>query len=419
MRLPRARHRAIASLVALLLAASDIVAQAGFAHNKLELSNWWLSDREDHFPNYATGNLAGDALFRVLPAAVLERDGDHLISGYRVAISVDDAFTGAFPKQIAVPGMQLYRTTTLQIGGRTFDVPDRSRPVGLEFDPIRIVLPTDDAWVIEVEFDPAQRDGKLRNLLSVPALVNGARAGLAMMLLAEPGVVRDPGTPGVVLQSSFAERHFEPGRDSHSGSFDAATGTMRPFGTTGAPSATGELYAALRFANPTLQLFGSSAGGLVDDPQRFETRLGVGAYATDLASHRGAGNFGFYVQAEQYDAGSGAPTHTALPLVVATSASGPFTTLPVGLARLRVAPGELDGVAFFVNAGLVGSLTRYTAGGVAGFDEDQRGVWASAPISVTPNPAFVGVDLWLQALLVDHRTFAIADATNAVRFSLR
>jgi hypothetical protein len=401
-----------------LLLTLPLAAQ-GFAHNTFEFSNWWLADREDHFPNYATGNVAGDALFKVLPSAILERAGDHLISGYRIGLSVDDAFTGTFPQRIELPGVQLARTMAQTIGGRVFDVPDRTRTVGPEFDPIPIFLPTDDAWVVEVEFDPSQGNGKLRQLLSVPALVDGQRAGLAMLALAEPGARRDPAVAGVVLQSSFGERHFAPGADSHSGAYDARANTIAMFGTTGQPSATGELYLALRFANPTLQLTGTSAGGLVGDPQRFETRLGPGAYATDLASRRTAGALGFFVQAEQFDPAGAAPTHTALPLLVAISPGGPSATLAVGAARLRVAPGELGEAAFFVNAGMLGPLARHAAGGAVGFDEDQRGAFASRQPLIAPDPVFIGLALWIQALIVDHRSFASVDATNVVRLTLQ
>src|SRR5690606_33402172 len=89
------RRRALAA--PLLLAA--LAPAQGFPHNELEHTNWWLDAREDLFPNFLAqgGNVAGDALFKVLPVEVLERDGDLLVSGYRVTISVDDAYTGRYP----------------------------------------------------------------------------------------------------------------------------------------------------------------------------------------------------------------------------------------------------------------------------------------------------------------------------------
>ena len=93
----------------------------GFAHNRIEFSNWWLTAREDRFPNFTTGNVAGDGLFKVLPAEILERHGAHRLSGYRIGFSIDDAYTGRFPVTIKVPGMQLYRTVVKTLGGKLYE----------------------------------------------------------------------------------------------------------------------------------------------------------------------------------------------------------------------------------------------------------------------------------------------------------
>jgi hypothetical protein len=401
------------------LAAAPLAAQA-FPHNKLEFSNWYLEDRQELFPNYlaAGGNVAGDGLFKVLPAELLERAGDHRISGYAVGLSIDDAYTGVFPVLVELPALQLHRTRIATSGGKSYETIDLTRPVGPRFDPIQIVLPADNAWVVEVAFDPNASDPKLRSLLSVPALVNGQRAGLATLLLARPGEKRAPATPGIVLQASFDERHLAPGRDSYSGSYDAARDVVRMYGQTGAPSATGELYAMLRFANPTLQLFASTAGGVANDPQQFETHLGPGAYATDLATRSGAGFLGLFAQAEQFHVATGPPTHRIWPLLVATSAAGPDTTLALGGADLRVRLGELGFADFLIAQGFGGPLQRYAAKGSVGFDQDQLGAYASPRWPIGPDPALVGIDLWIQGLITTDALVPV-DATNAVRLTIR
>jgi hypothetical protein len=220
------------------------------------------------------------------------------------------------------------------------------------------------------------------------------------------------------MQASFAERHLAPGQPSWSGSYSAADGTIRMYGTTGMPSATGELYASLRFAEPTLQLAGTSAGGLVPDPQGFETQLGPGAYATDLASRLVPGSLRLFVQAVQFDPRGAAPTHLAFPFVVAQGAGGPTATIPFGAVPMRVDPAGLGVASLLVDAGMFGPLDRLPAATTGGFDLDQAGVWNSAPLGVAPNRSLVGLDLWLQVLLTT-TGLAPVHATNVVRLSLR
>lgn len=401
----------------LLSLVSPLAAQA-FPQNKLEVHNWWVADREDPFPNFATGNVFGDGLFKVIPSTLLERGGDHLISGYQLCISIDDAFTGMFPVVAFLPGVQVFRTEPQTINGAAYEVLDHDRPVGPQFDPIFLPLSADQAWAVEISFDPASFNPKLRNLLTVPALENGQRQGLAIMALADPGRMQSPNVANVVLQASYQERHFPPGAPSYSGSYDATTGAVRMYGTTGQPSATGELYASLRFANPTLQIFSDAAGGLSPDPDGYETHMGTGAYCTDFGTRVGPAWFGFFMQATQYAPATGGPTHMMLPLVVSMSAAGPTTSLRIGNATLRVNPAELQLADLFVQAGFGGPLGTYTASGVAGFDEDQRGVSASQRFTVPANPALQGMVLWLQGLVVDAKMQPV-DSTNVVRWTFQ
>ena len=401
-------------LYVLTLLAGSLSAQ-GFAHNRIEFSNWWLENREDRFPNFGSGNGSGDGLFKVLPAELLERDGNHLVSGYRIALSIDDGYAGSFPASIKIPGLQLHRTSARSIGGKTYETIDMATTVGPKFDPIPISLPKDDSWIVEVRFDAKARDPKLRRLLSVPALVNGRRAGLALLVLATPGDKQGAANPGVVLQSSYQERHVSPGRESYSGSYDASRAMISMFGQTGQPSASGELYAGLFFANPTLQIYGDCAGGVLKDPKMFETHLGPGAYATDMGSRRNPAFFGFYAQAEQFDPQGKAPTHSIFPFIVSTSSGGPTSILQLGAARMRVNLGELTVAAAFIEAGLFGKIDRYGAKGAVGFDEDQLGGYATPRITVPANVSLKGKVLWLQGLITKGLT--PIDTTNVVRFS--
>src|SRR5262245_26535360 len=99
-----------------LLAAAGAPAQNAYSFNGLEHTNWWLTAREDPFPNFhsPTGNVAGDGLFKVVPRSLLQRAGDHHITGYRLAIAVESTYPANFyPASVRLPGIQLYRTTFL------------------------------------------------------------------------------------------------------------------------------------------------------------------------------------------------------------------------------------------------------------------------------------------------------------------
>jgi hypothetical protein len=403
-----------------LLFAPAAPAQSAFPQNKLEFGNWWIAPREDAFPNFRTagGNVQGDALFKVVPGELLERAGDHQFSGYVLGVSVDDAFRGPFPVGATLPAMQLYRTKQQALAGKTYDVPDLAQPVGPLYDRVFVGLQSDGAWVVEVRFAPTAANPPFRQTLPVPGLVNGQRAGLALHVLAPPGQRSDPTRPNLTMLATHEERHLAPGRDSYSGSFDAAAQAFAMYGQTGQPSATGELFAAPRFATPTLQLAGSSAGGVRNDPLNFETHLGPGAYATDLASRAQQGFFGLFVQAEQFHAASGPPTHRVFPFLVATSAGGPDQDLPLGGATLRVNAAELGTAGLLVGAGLHGPLARYVAASGAGFDEDQLGAYASPRVPFASDPALIGLAVWLQGVVTDVALAPVA-TTNVVRWTLR
>lgn len=410
--------------MALAAAASSLAQGVGaqtFAHNKLEWSNWWITDREDVFPNYATstGNVAGDALFKVFPSEVLGRGEDHLVSGYQVALSIDDAYTGSFPVDVEVPAVQLYHTRFLTIGAETYEVPDLTQPIGPRFDPVPVSIVSDASWVVEVAFDPANQNPRTRALLRVPAAhpADPRARGIALVVFGRSGDRRAPQVPGVVLQSSFGERHLAPGRATYSGSIDGRTGALAMFGTTGMPSATGELFVALRFHAPVLQLSGPSAGGVLNDPQGFETHLGPGAYATDLARRASPGHVRLSVQAEQFDPAGSAPTHLALPFLVATGPTGPTSTLPFGGVPLRLDPAALPLASLLIDAGLAGPLVRVPAASGAGFDTDQLGLFHSPPLTVAPSRALAGAALWIQALVVTNGLAPVA-STNVVRLVL-
>jgi len=410
--LGRVPHLALAAA-----ALAPSLAAQPFPANKIEFSNWYLSGREERFPNFASGNLDGDGLFKILPRSILDRHDAHQFSGYVMGVSVDDAYTGRYPTVLFLPGLQLYRTVIARQSGTTYETVDLQSPVGLKLDPLPLFLNSDGSWIVEVGFDPGSVSPKLRQLLQIDGLVGGERAGLALMALGRAGERSSASLPGAVMLSSYQERHFAPGYPSYSGSHDAATGTVAHFGTTGQPSATGELVLSARFANPTLQLFSDSAGGVANDPAGFETHMGPGAYATDHATAVAPGWFGMFVQAEQYDPGTGSPRHLALPLIVATSAAGPTAAIDVGGGvHLRLAPAELALATLFLDAGLSGPLATYAAGGVAGFDTDQPGVYATPRIPLPANPTWKGTALWLQALVVDDNMLPVG-STNAVRLT--
>ena len=115
--------------------------------------------------------------------------------------------------------------------------------------------------------------------------------------------------------------------------------------------------------------------------------------------------------------GMGGVWFLAFPFVVSTSAAGPTASLKLGERSLRVAPAELAAANLLVDGGIWGGLTTYTAAGVAGFDADQAGVYASPRITLPPNPAWLGTALWVQALIVDAAMQPV-DVTNVVRLSL-
>jgi len=423
--LPTVLVPTIPALLALGVPASQGIAQAPSAYNKLEFHNRLLSTTELLFPNYlgSNGNIDGDGLFKVVPPEVLERSGNHLISGYRLGLAIDQAYTGVLPGPVRVPRLQLYYTKRMTLpatgpGGKPYDVPDLAKKVGPQFDPLILRLTTKGAWFVEVEFDTSQSNSKLRNLLSIPAKVNGQTQGLAMMFLGFPGETRNESFPSVVLRPSFNEKHWLPaGRESYSGSYDENTKTLAMHGMSGQPSATGEVFGTLRFQNPTLNLFGASAGGGTS-PE--ETRMGPGAYANDLGSRRVVGDFGLFIQAQQYHAQT--PTHTAVPLVVATSSSGPNRNLRLSAtspsAVLRVNLDELALFDVFLAAGVFGPLGVVKAKGPAGFAEDQLGAWSSPRIPVAPDPALVGLFLWIQAAILDSN-MNVVDVTNAVRMAVQ
>ncbi|MEE9127588.1 MAG: hypothetical protein V3U11_10650 [Planctomycetota bacterium] len=411
------------AVLAATLPAPQLWGQAGFAHNKLDFHNRFLSARELLFPNFlgTNGNVDGDGLFKVLPPELLERSGNHLMSGYHVGLAADSVYTGAFPVPIRTPALQLYYTREASLtgpSGKKYDLPDLQNKVGPRFDPLILRLPTPGAWIVEVDFDTKSANSKLKQLLTIPARVNGQTQGLAMMFLGFPGEKRTATLPFVVLRPSFGEKHFVPGaRETYSGSFNQSTKALRVHGTTGQPSATGEVYGALRFQNPTLNLFGSAAGG---GSGKEETRMGPGAYANDLGSRRVAGDFGLFIQAQQYHATN--PTHTAVPLIVATSKAGPDQDLVLSAtsqnAVLRVNLKELQLFDLFLGAGLFGKLQTYTAKGPAGFTHDQQGAWSSPRIKVRPDKALVGRYFWIQAAILD-ANMNVVDATNAVRMTVQ
>ncbi|MBK8096627.1 MAG: hypothetical protein IPK26_05935 [Planctomycetes bacterium] len=398
--------------------SAALAAQQPFPQNKLEFGNWWLQPTPIAFPNFLStgGNQTGDALFKVFPAEVLERVGDHRLSGFKITFEVDPAFVitaGAF---VRIEAVQFYRTMLRGPAGAQFESIDLTQPVGPQYGPYFLQVATSGPWEFEVRFHPTQGPFSQRQLLVMPSQVAGRRTGIAMLVRARVGERSQPSTAGMMLTGSFQERHLAPGQPSYSGTVFGATGTVAHFGEVGQPSATAELALGLRFADPVLQLRGSSAGGLTPDPQNFETYLGPGAYATDLGSR--GGWLGFYVQDQAHFQVGQMPTHRALPFVTAVNLAGPTTSLAIGSTVVRIDPSAAGLLSLWLDLGQFGLLQTLVAGSAAGFSVDQNGVWAGPPVTFPVDPRLVGLDLWIQALIVD-TTLVPVDSTTAVRLTFR
>lgn len=415
------KTRSVTGLLAGVLAlGAALSAQRPFAHNRLEFSNRVLTDRDDEFPNQATfgGVQAGDGLFKILPATILGRQGEHRISGYRLALAVQRGYQGGFPTRVLMPSMQVYRTKEQTLGGpvlgfKDYDVVDLANPATGSFDSIAIDLPLAGAYTIQVEMDPASSDPKRQNLVRIPALVNGKGAALAILLR---GIAGESSLvsfrPTAVLRPSYLERHIQPGRDSYSGSYEHATGAVKMYGMLGQASPRGEIYASLLFDNPTLSLLGTSAGGKPGDPA--ETQMGPGAYDTDIATGQRRAATSLFVHAEQFH--DTTSQYTVVPLIVSLDPAGPNSELRVGNARLRIDPSTAHLGALFA-MGYWGPLSNYTAGGSAGFVQDKLGAWVMPGVVVAPDPAMKGQSAWMQGLVLSSVGDFLA-TTNVVRLTL-
>lgn len=406
-------------LLGLLVLGADLSAQRPFAHNRLEFSNRLLTDRDDVFPNQptATGTRSGDALFKVLPAEILGRHEDHRVSGYRLAIALQKAYAAFLPARVKVPSMQLYRTEVKRLGSpvlgfKDYDVVNLALPVTGTFDSFNVDLPTKGAYIIQVEMDPTSTDPKLQKLVPVPARVGGKRAALAIVLRGIAGESsQSQFRPTAVLRPSYLERHIGPGRDSYSGSYEKASDTIRMYGMLNQPSPRGEIYASLLFDNPTLTLYGTSAGG--QQSQAAETMMGPGVFDSDLATGQKVARVGFFAQAQQFHSSPG--THDIIPMIVSLDAAGPFLSQQLGATMIRIDPNSSRLPVMF-NLGYWGRLSTYTAGGVAGFVSDKSGAWASSEITVRPSSVMLGQVAWLQGVVIQvGGTFV--DTTNVVRLT--
>ena len=261
--------------------------------------------------------------------------------------------------------------------------------------------------------DPAANDPKLQQLVTVPGLVAGKRAALGMVLRGRTGEsTRNRFQPAAVLRPSYLERHIAPGRDSYSGSYTHATGEFAMYGMLHQPSPRGELYVSLLYDNPTLSMFGSSAGGHPTDAA--ETRMGPGAFDTDVATGRKVTEVGFFAHAEQYDSGS--TGYAMIPLLVAMGPVGPVISQSLGSTTLRLDPtsSRLDRL---FHLGYWGNLGAYSGSGAVGFVRDKRGVWVSNVLPIPPDPAMKGGFAWLQGVVVGGPG-ALLESTNVVRFSI-
>jgi len=407
-------------LAGVLALQAGLYAQSRFSHNRLEFSNRLLTDRDDVFPNQATpaGIQAGDALFKVFPSGVMERHDNHRVSGYRMAIALQRGFQGFVPARVSLPSLQVYRTRAATLGGpilgqKEYDVVDFSVPVTGVFDHIQVDLPDTGAYIVQVEMDPAASDPKLQQLVPIPGLVRGKRAAMAVLLRGAAGESSlNPFLPTAVLRPSYLERHVAPGRDSYSGSYAQATGEIAMYGMLNQPSPRGELYVSLLYDNPTLAMFGSSAGGHPTDSA--ETRMGPGAFDTDVATGRRVTTVGFFAHAERYDRAAG--VYAMIPLIVAMGPGGPVVSQSLGSAIVRLDPSSSRLDRLF-HLGYWGNLETYTSGGAVGFVRDKRGAWVSKVLPIPPDPAMKGGFAWIQGVVVGGPG-ALLESTNVVRFSI-
>jgi len=387
-------------------------AQSTLPQNRLDFSNWYLQAQPIAFPNYHNpgGNVAGDGMFKVFPAEVFEQDRDIQITGFHFSYEVDASFPMTFVRQVNLPAVQFYRTQLLVSGGQTYETIDFSQPVGPEYAPNRDFPATNLVALYDKHFGAPLALPPFDQALVMPSRVNGQRTGVAIFLKATPGDLPTALRPTIQLESSFDERHIAPGHPSYSGTFNAATQVLAQFGQSGQPSATGELAVGLYLGTPTLQVYGSAAGGF-NDPQHFETHLGPGAYSNDLATT--SGTIGLFVQAQPRSA-----TSLVWPLLVSRGIAGPTTSLglplgaPIPTSALRYTPGQ---VAQLLPPAPIGD---YQPGGFAGFREVQTSAYASPPVFFPAAPVLVGLDFWMQAVIVAPG-FVPADATNAVRVTCR
>jgi len=143
-----------------------------------------------------------------------------------------------------------------------------------------------------------------------------------------------------------------------------------------------------------------------NDPQHFETHLGPGAYSNDLATT--SGTIGLFVQAQPRSAtslvwpllcrGHRRPDHQ--PRAAARRADSDQR------AALHPGPGR--------PAAAAGAARRLPAGRFRRLSRSADQCYASPPVFFPAAPVLVGLDFWMQAVIVAPG-FVPADATNAVR----